>query len=69
MTSVTGLLGIDNSAWDKALAAWRNVTISKGEGPLQADKTVTDNSINEYHVWPAAAAASWGIIALGGLPG
>ncbi len=69
VTWVTGLLGIDNSAWDKALAAWRNVTISKGEGPLQADKTVTDNAINEYHVWPAAAAASWGIIALEGLPG
>ena len=30
---------------------------------------MTDNAINEYHVWPAAAAASWGIIALEGLPG
>jgi len=69
VTWVTGLFGIDNSAWDKALASWRNVTISKGEGPLQADKTVTDNAINEYHVWPAAAAASRGIIALEGLPG
>ena len=69
VTYVTGLLGIDNSAWDKALASWRNVTISKGEGPLQADKTVTDSAINEYHVWPAAAAASWGIIALEGLSG
>ena len=28
---VTGLLGIDNSAWDKALASWRNVTSARAK--------------------------------------
>ena len=60
--------GIDHAAEDKALAAWRNVTIGRGEGPLQADRTVTASPVNEYHVWPAAAATSWAILAVEGLP-
>ena len=53
---------------DKALASFRNVTISRGEGPLQADRTVTNSTINEYHVWPASAAAGWALISTEGLP-
>ena len=53
---------------DKELAALRNVTIARGEGPLQADRTVTGNAVNEYHVWPASAAASWALISTEGLP-
>jgi hypothetical protein len=65
---VTGLLGIPHVMEDKALAAFRNVTISRGEGPLQADRTVTNSTINEYHVWPASAAAGWALISTEGLP-
>jgi hypothetical protein len=63
----SGLLGINHTVEDKALAAWRNVTIGRGEGPLQADRTVT-SAVNEYHVWPASAATSWAILATEGLP-
>ncbi len=56
------LLGQDHTAQDAALAAWAQV------GPLQADKTVTDSKVNEYHVWPASAAASWMLLASLGLP-
>jgi hypothetical protein len=65
----TGLLGLDNSAQDKAIAAWAAVTTSRKQGPLQSDRTVTDSTINEYHVWPASAGTSWSLIAANGLPG
>jgi len=58
----TDLLGQDDSAQNLALAAWGAV------GPLQADRTVTNSSVNEYHVWPASAAASWMMLAAFGLP-
>jgi hypothetical protein len=58
----TDLLGQDDSAQNLALAAWAGV------GPLQADRTVTNSSVNEYHVWPASAAASWMMLAAFGVP-
>jgi hypothetical protein len=64
----TGLLGLDNSTQDKALDAWAKITTSRKEGPLQADRTVTDSNVNEYHVWPASAGTSWSLIAAKGLP-
>lgn len=64
----SGLLGVSHTTEDRALATWRNVTIGRGEGPLQADRTVTNSPVNEYHVWPAAASTSWAIIATEGLP-
>jgi hypothetical protein len=57
----THLLGQDDTAQNLALAAWGVV------GPLQSDRTVT-TSVNEYHVWPAAATASWMMLAAFGLP-
>jgi hypothetical protein len=45
--AATGLLGISHTIEDRALATWRNVTIGRGEGPLQADRTVTDSTVNE----------------------
>jgi hypothetical protein len=56
------MLGQDHSAQDAALLAW------SANGPLQADKTVTDSKVNEYHVWPASAAASWMLLATQGFP-
>ena len=38
--------------WDK---------VSGSAGPLQADRTAAD-ALNEYHVWPAAAAGAWRIL-------
>ncbi len=58
----TAMLGQDRGAQDLALAAWGAL------GPLQADRTVTDSTVNEYHVWPASAAAGWMTIAVFGLP-
>ncbi len=57
----TDVLGQDDTAQNLALAAWGAV------GPLQSDRTVT-SSVNEYHVWPASAAASWMMLAAFGLP-
>ena len=42
--------------------AWWNVTRKEGVGPLGADKTITGNAYNEYHVWPTAAAGSWTVL-------
>jgi hypothetical protein len=58
----TDLLGQDDTAQNRALAAWGVV------GPLQSDRTVTTSAVNEYHVWPASAAASWMMLAAFGLP-
>jgi hypothetical protein len=58
----TDLLGQDDTAQNLALAAWGAV------GPLQADRTVTTSRVNEYHVWPASAAAGWMMLAAFGLP-
>ncbi len=58
----TDMLGQDDTAQDLALATWGVV------GPLQSDRTVTTSTVNEYHVWPASAAASWMMLAAFGLP-
>lgn len=57
----TDLLGQDDSAQNTALATWAV------NGPLQADRTIT-TSVNEYHVWPASAAAGWMLLGTFGLP-
>jgi hypothetical protein len=48
------------SSLDAATALWDKV--SGSAGPLQADRTVTTSTFNEYHVWPAASAAAWRIL-------
>jgi hypothetical protein len=58
----TDALGQDDAAQNLALSAWATV------GPLQSDRTVTTSTVNEYHVWPASAAASWMMLAAFGLP-
>ncbi len=65
---VTKLVGLDHSAQDTALLAWMGVTSSLKLGPLQADRTVTDSAVNEYHVWPASAGTSWTLLAIRGFP-
>jgi hypothetical protein len=49
------------SALDKSIDAWDKVTSKSSVGPLMADRAVSD-PVNEYHVWPASAAASWTLL-------
>ena len=51
------ILGRSTSTLDSSITKWRTVA-GNSVAPLQANKTLTDR-FNEYHVWPASAAASW----------
>ena len=51
------LLGGDVRSLDASLCSWGAVTTGRGEGPLGADRTLVLRGLNEYHVWPTAAAA------------
>jgi hypothetical protein len=55
-------LGESTTTLDKSITAWGAVTTARGEGPLGADRTATGQEINEYHVWPTSAAASWTLL-------
>jgi hypothetical protein len=57
------LLSESTTSLDGSIAAWDKV--SAPAGPLQADRTVTSNAFNEYHVWPAAAPAAWRVLSTG----
>ena len=52
-------LGQDTKALDKSIAKWAGIT--KEQGPLQVDRTVTSGPY-EYHVWPASTAAAWTVL-------
>ena len=66
MRLVSALLGESTKKLDASMKAWWDVTRKRGLAPLGADRTVTDNEYNEYHVWPTAAAGAWAV--LGGQP-
>ncbi len=55
-------LGESTTALNGSIGAWDAITSGRGEGPLGADRTVTGHLVNEYHVWPASAAASWTLL-------
>jgi hypothetical protein len=60
----TAALAQDTRSLDDALARWEAVT--RGDAPLQADRTVVNSALEiEYHVWPAASAAAWTLLAHG----
>ena len=42
--------------------SWWDVTRKQGLAPLGADRTITNNPYNEYHVWPTAAAGAWTVL-------
>jgi hypothetical protein len=48
------------SGLDATTALWDKV--SGSAGPLQADRTVTNSPLNEYHVWPTTVAGAWRIL-------
>lgn len=65
--AATAVTGGSVSRLDDESKKWRDVT-SEGAStaPLQANETVTETNADlgvEYHVWPAAAAAAWWILA------
>jgi hypothetical protein len=57
-------LGENTSVLDKTISLWGAVTKA---GPLGADRAA-GAEINEYHVWPTAAAASWTLMGTVGAP-
>ena len=61
-------LGMSTSNLDNSISAWNLVSSKVGMGPLGSDRTVTGHAVNEYHVWPTSAAASWQLMGSGGLP-
>jgi hypothetical protein len=58
-------LGDNTSVLDKTISLWGAVTKA---GPLGADRSVTNQEINGYHVWPTSAAASWTLMGQIGTP-
>jgi len=64
MRLAEGALGAETGALDKSIAAWTAITAGRNQGPLQADQTLRSESFGvEYHVWPAASAAAWTMLA------
>jgi hypothetical protein len=59
-------VGVSTSALDASIRRWQRLTASHGDAPLEADRTVTAPAFGEYHVWPAAAAAAWAVLAARG---
>jgi hypothetical protein len=60
---LTSVLGQSTSTLDGWINSWRAVAGS-AVGPLQADQTLTNTAFGvEYHVWPAASAAAWVLLA------
>jgi hypothetical protein len=57
-------LGQSTSTLTQSLNSIAAVTASAGGAPVQADRTVTSASYGaEFHVWPAAAAGAWLLLA------
>jgi hypothetical protein len=62
MRFVSTAIGQPTDKLDASMNAWWDVTRKQGLAPLGADRTVTDNPYNEYHVWPTAAAGAWTVL-------
>jgi hypothetical protein len=67
MRAAEAAVGISTSALDASMRRWRHVTAADHGAPLEADRTVVPAAaFAEYHVWPAAAAAAWAVLAARG---
>ncbi len=62
MRFVSSFLGQPTDALDASMNSWWDVTRKQGLAPLGADRTITNSSYNEYHVWPTAAAGAWTVL-------
>ena len=58
-------LGENTSVLEKSMSAWGAITKA---GTLGADRAATVEDLNEYHVWPTSAAASWTLLGSVGTP-
>jgi hypothetical protein len=62
MRFVSTFLGQPTEELDASMNSWWDVTRKQGLAPLGADRTITNNPYNEYHVWPTAAAGAWTVL-------
>lgn len=62
MRFVSAFLGQPTDELDASMNVWWDVTRKQGLAPLGADRTVTGNAYNDYHVWPTAAAGAWAVL-------
>ncbi len=62
MRFVSTFLGQSTEALDASMNSWWDITRKQGLAPLGADRTITKNPYNEYHVWPTAAAGAWTVL-------
>lgn len=62
MRFVSTILGQPTEELDQSMNSWWDVTRGQNLAPLGADRTITNNPYNEYHVWPTAAAGAWTIL-------
>jgi hypothetical protein len=66
MRAAEAAVGAGTSSLDAGMRAWERITSRSGDAPLMADRTVDAGGYGEYHVWPAAAAAAWAVLAADG---
>jgi len=67
MRDALALLGQSTTALDQSITRWEAITQANAGAPLQANRTIASTAYGvEYHVWPAAAAAAWTILAQSG---
>src|SRR5450755_12378 len=62
MRFATTIVGQPTDTLDASISAWWDITRPQGLAPLGADRTITNNRYDEYHVWPTAAAGAWAIL-------
>jgi hypothetical protein len=62
MRFVSTILGQPTEELDQSMNSWWDVTRKQNLAPLGADRTITNNPYNEYHVWPTAAAGAWTVL-------
>jgi hypothetical protein len=62
MRFTSSAVGQPTHTLDASMNAWWDVTRPQGLAPLGADRTITNNPYNEYHVWPTAAAGAWAVL-------
>ena len=64
MQRALGMIDLERST--TTISAWNARQLEGRPGPLGADRTDTGHEVNEYHVWPTSAAASWTLLGTGG---
>jgi hypothetical protein len=66
MRAAEASVDLPTASLDASMRAWARITSRSGSAPLMADRTIDAGGYGEYHVWPAAAAAAWSVLAADG---